>query len=118
MTCEHFRSKYATYQALPLAPGVWQSDEFNDWSDHLHGCQACADWYLLSRVKDRGEDVSSFPCVHLAFYSTLPCDVHENAWECPDMTLVRTESGFGLPVRDGGASVIEIAFCPWCGRKI
>jgi len=30
--------------------------------------------------------------------------------------------GFGLYVRDGeggyGSSVIEIAFCPWCGAKL
>lgn len=34
------------------------------------------------------------------------------------MTLVRTEEGFGIPVRDGGNSYIQIDYCPWCGVEI
>lgn len=115
MKCVDFRARHATFTALPLAREVFESDECREWSDHLHDCRDCSEWDMLNQVKARGVDVSSFPCVHLAYYSTEPCDVHADAWECPDMTLVRSDSGFGIPVRDGGQSVIEIAFCPWCG---
>jgi hypothetical protein len=26
--------------------------------------------------------------------------------------------GYGLYVHDGGSSVIEILYCPWCGKKL
>lgn len=25
---------------------------------------------------------------------------------------------YGIPVKDGGTSFIEIFFCPWCGQKL
>lgn len=25
---------------------------------------------------------------------------------------------YGIPIHDGGSSIIEIKFCPWCGNKI
>ena len=38
-----------------------------------------------------------------------------------DNTLVRFVSKFrefGLDIKDGGSSYREIAFCPWCGKKL
>jgi hypothetical protein len=25
---------------------------------------------------------------------------------------------YGIPVHDGGTSMVEIAFCPWCGTRL
>lgn len=44
------------------------------------------------------------------------CDVHGK--QCPDVTIVRTTIGYGLPIRDGGDSYIRISFCPFCGKKL
>ena len=120
MSLEHeaFRALYPDFTAFPLDQRTWGSDEYMEWSEHLHECSECGDWYQLMQVEERGVDVSAFPCVHVAYYSTTPCDVHADAWECPDMTLVKTGRGFGIPVRDGGSSSIEIQFCPWCGTKL
>ncbi|WP_412760022.1 DUF6980 family protein [Methylobacterium guangdongense] len=46
------------------------------------------------------------------------CDVHPNRPDCPDAFIAKTRSGYGLMVHDGGSSVVEIAFCPWCGAKL
>ncbi|MEU8513476.1 hypothetical protein AB0C76_18065 [Kitasatospora sp. NPDC048722] len=48
------------------------------------------------------------------------CDQHDDPFECPD-ALVHFSAGFreyGLIVHDGGASIVEIGFCPWCGRRL
>jgi len=48
------------------------------------------------------------------------CDQHEDAFDCPD-TLVWFNAKFqeyGLIIHDGGRSVINISFCPWCGRRL
>ena len=46
------------------------------------------------------------------------CDIHPNRHECPDNLVAIVRGGYGLIVHDGGGSVIEIAFCPWCGAKL
>jgi len=44
------------------------------------------------------------------------CVEHDN--ECPDILVIRTTRGYGLPIRDGGSSYVEIMFCPWCGQRV
>jgi hypothetical protein len=46
------------------------------------------------------------------------CDLHDDRYDCPDALINRVRCGYGLIVHDGGSSVIEIAFCPWCGSKL
>jgi hypothetical protein len=45
------------------------------------------------------------------------CEQHADRFECPDNLVARVRGGFGLIVH-GGGSVIEIAFCPWCGTPL
>ena len=48
------------------------------------------------------------------------CADHPNLNDCPDSLVAYWEPNlvFGLRVHDGGSSVIEISFCPWCGSKL
>jgi hypothetical protein len=46
------------------------------------------------------------------------CTSHPDRRECPDAFIGEVRGGFGLLVHDGGSSVIEIAYCPWCGTKL
>lgn len=46
------------------------------------------------------------------------CEVHQDRADCPDALIAKMRNGYGLIVHDGGGSVIEIAFCPWCGTKL
>jgi len=46
----------------------------------------------------------------------LACPDHGQ--DRPDRVVSRGEHGFGLPVHDGGSSVIAIRFCPWCGTEL
>jgi hypothetical protein len=46
------------------------------------------------------------------------CDAHQDRTDCPDAVVAMVEGGYGLLVHDGGSSVIEISFCPWCGTKL
>lgn len=27
-------------------------------------------------------------------------------------------SSYGIPIHDGGSSMVSISFCPWCGEKL
>jgi hypothetical protein len=46
------------------------------------------------------------------------CDIHKNRSDCPDVFIAFVGGGYGLLVHDGGSSVIEIQYCPWCGSKL
>ncbi len=45
---------------------------------------------------------------------------HPSPIDCPDTVVVYLEASkaFGLPIHDGGGSVVGITYCPWCGRKL
>lgn len=61
-------------------------------------------------------------CETMAHDLTLVCDLHADRAACPDAMIAQVRGGFGLYVRDGeeghAGSVIEIAYCPWCGTKL
>jgi hypothetical protein len=118
MDCGRYRELYERFMSFPLPRAVWASPEYETWQEHALDCHSCAEWDLLKRVRARGVDLASYPCIHVAYHSTHTCDEHTDAWECPDMTLVRTAAGFGIPVRNGGTSVIRIDYCPWCGISL
>jgi hypothetical protein len=46
------------------------------------------------------------------------CAQHPDRNDCPDALLATVRGGYGIIVHDGGSSVVEIAFCPWCGARL
>lgn len=61
-------------------------------------------------------------CDRMAYDLGQSCDRHADRAACPDAMIAQVGGGYGLYVRDGedgyGGSVIEIAYCPWCGTKL
>ncbi|WP_433208553.1 DUF6980 family protein [Dactylosporangium sp. CS-047395] len=47
-------------------------------------------------------------------------DRTEDPWDDPDVVVVYMPKfdEYGLPVRDGGSSMVVIGFCPWCGSRL
>ncbi|MFE2110284.1 DUF6980 family protein [Kitasatospora sp. NPDC059463] len=59
-------------------------------------------------------------CETMTRQANRHCDQHDDPFDCAD-AVVRLRARFqeyGLIVHDGGTSVIEIGFCPWCGRPL
>jgi hypothetical protein len=46
------------------------------------------------------------------------CEMHQNRDDCPDALIKTVRGGYALIIHDGGASAVEISFCPWCGSKL
>ena len=118
MNCKEFKDKYQQYTNLPLPREVWNTKNYEEWSDHMVECSACWEWNMEQIVINRGYKISDFPCIHIAYRATETCEQHPDPWDCPDIVLVKIEDSYGIPVRDGGSSWIEIDFCPWCGKKL
>ena len=117
MTCDDFQCLVPEY-ATPLEREAHETKQYSEWVDHMHECTICSDFHLAAQVRARGRNVSDFPCVHIAFYSTAVCDKHPDIWDCPDALVVKTSDGWGMPIRNGGSSWAKIGFCPWCGVKL
>lgn len=61
-------------------------------------------------------------CDRMADDLSQTCEYHQDRAACPDAMIGEVRGGFGLYVRDGeqgyGTSLIEIAYCPWCGTNL
>jgi hypothetical protein len=62
--------------------------------------------------------MTDFCCSRMAADLNQSCKQHAYRSECPDALIDRVRGGYGIIVHDGGSSVVEIAFCPWCGAKL
>jgi hypothetical protein len=118
MNCDDYRNRYAVFTSFPLARELSESDEYEFWHTHGFECSLCQTWNLEQEVIKRGHNISDYPCIHIAYYSTMKCSEHQDAKECPDVTIVKVDNEYGMPVRDGGKSYIKIEYCPWCGIKL
>ena len=61
-----------------------------------------------------------FCCKKMKKYSSFQCEIHDDKYQCPETLIDYHESleKFGLIIHDGGNSMIEISYCPWCGTKL
>ena len=57
-------------------------------------------------------------CSRMAADLSHSCPQHADRSECPDALIDQVRGGYGIIVHDGARSVIEIAFCPWCGATL
>ncbi|WP_292069626.1 DUF6980 family protein [Brevundimonas sp. UBA7534] len=57
-------------------------------------------------------------CERMAYDLGQTCDQHADRFDCPDALIAQVRGGFGLIVHDGSSSIIEISFCPWCGKEL
>lgn len=60
-------------------------------------------------------------CCHtMTYHANYTCEQHPDPFDCPDHLIwySRQFDEHGIIIHDGGASVIVISFCPWCGKKL
>lgn len=62
--------------------------------------------------------MSDHCCSRMAEDLAQTCSLHADRSACPDALIGRIGEGYGIIVHDGGSSVVEIAFCPWCGTRL
>ena len=48
------------------------------------------------------------------------CEQHPDRFDCPDCLVHYSarRQGYGLIIHDGGRSMIQIQYCPWCGSEL
>lgn len=121
MDCATYRRLFPNYSKFPLPRESRDTPEFEEHSAHIHACNSCSDWTLGQRVEARGAKVEDIPCVHIAYQVTKKLDSAFTA-SFDDLNVVvwrfENPGEYGIPIRDGGSSMIVFHYCPWCGLKI
>jgi hypothetical protein len=78
------------------------------------------DWFGGTRqldVENAAPSTDDVCCERMALQLAQRCDLHSSRYDCPDSLIQRVRGGYGLIVL-GTDSVVEIAFCPWCGTRL
>lgn len=58
-------------------------------------------------------------CKVMQGYLDRKCQQHPDPWDCTDYVVIEASDGrIGIPVRDGGTSIIVLDYCPWCGTAL
>ena len=113
-----FRAFHAKIQDPEVFNEVARTQDYLDYVQHMSECDSCSDLYMADAVKRRGARVEDYPCVHIAYRETFALGSPDPDND-PDVIIRRfSDGGFGIPVRDGGPSMVVINYCPWCGVKL
>ena len=74
----------------------------------------------MQEMDKKGFDYSRFCCLEIAKHiSDRISDNGEIIYGNLDIILRKWNDGtIGIPIHDGGTSMIEISFCPFCGSNI
>ena len=58
-------------------------------------------------------------CESMKYHLEYKCDIHKNAFDCPDKIIHKSKKNeYCIIIHDGGSSYIKITFCPFCGNKL
>ncbi len=120
MTLEEFKILHNRFSNLPLPKEVWQSDEYELYIELLNENNEFFEWTLTEKFKKSEFDYSEFCCLKMADKVFESVDKKgEIELNNVDVVIRKWKNGtYGIPIHDGGNSIIEIDFCPWCGTEL
>ncbi|WP_347157085.1 DUF6980 family protein [Pontibacter chitinilyticus] len=120
MELEKFKVLHARFSEKHLTKEVVQSEEYEAYVDAIHEDEACYNWATAEKLKSNGFDYESYCCLMLAdqVFQSLD-ETGETKYGNVDVIINKWDEGlFGIPIHDGGTSMVVINYCPWCGTKL
>jgi hypothetical protein len=114
---KEFKKRYKKFSSKKLDENVWKSKEYSGYVDAIDADEAINDWYLKQRIKKSKVKVDRHCCTKMTFYLTYDKPTKQINPDAIIRFWKKTKT-YGIPVHDGGSSIIVIEFCPWCGTKL
>jgi hypothetical protein len=115
MDLERFKRLHSKFSKLPISAETMQSDDYLDYIDAFHEDEACKNHYLEMKLQKAKFPYKKFCCLSMAYHLAFPGDQNDVD---QIMDFDEKHKEYGIPIHDGGSSVIHIKFCPWCGTKL
>lgn len=105
---------------LRESPQLYQDLRYDTYVDLIHEDKEFYNWVLQHDLEEKGFDYEDYCCLVLANHVSNSLDEDENIKNNDhDVIINKWKNGtFGIPIHDGGSSVVKINFCPWCGENI
>lgn len=118
MDLNRFKKLHDKYSASD-----WNNLDMSDFSEYTEAMQENKEfqnWAVKSNLETAGFDYSNYCCITMANHIFLSYDDNgEIDYGNHDVIMHKWEDGtYGIPVQDGGGSVVKINFCPWCGSNL
>src|SRR5690606_39905266 len=120
MDLETFKKSYKRYSQLPLDREFWNTNEYNNYINALNDSKECSDFYLQQEMEKKQFDYSKYCCLEIAKNISDGVDKNrEIDYDNADIMLREwDDETIGIPIHDGGTSMIKINYCPFCGKKL
>ena len=120
MTFENFKILHKKFTSESSGDVKYNDADYNKYIDEIHGNQEFYEWTLKEKFLKNNFETESICCLEMAdkIFDSLDkkkkikygdVDVVINKWK---------DGTYGIPIHDGGTSIIEIYFCPWCGNNL
>lgn len=120
MELEKFKELHARFFGKDLPEEEVQSEEYEAYSNAIHEDEACYNWATAEKLQSHGFAYESYCCLMLAdkVFESLD-EEGEIRYDDPEVIINKWDEGFyGIPVHNGGATMVVINYCPWCGTKL
>ena len=120
MTFEEFKILHRNFSKPSLQRDVYDADAHETYIEAFQENAEFSNWVLIQEMEKDGFDYSSYCCVTMAhhIYDSIDDD-GEIKYDDHDIIINKWKDGtFGIPIHDGGSSIVKINFCPWCGENL
>ncbi|WP_157593708.1 DUF6980 family protein [Pontibacter actiniarum] len=120
MELDKFKELHARFSGEELPEEVMASEEYEAYVDAVHEDEACYNWATAEKLKSQGFDYERYCCMMLADKVFQSLDEEgETRYGDPEVIINKWDEGlYGIPIHDGGASMVVINYCPWCGHRL
>ncbi|HZV68682.1 MAG TPA: hypothetical protein VFG10_04030 [Saprospiraceae bacterium] len=119
MELEKFKILHARFNKVGTHGIDTTTPEFEEYIDAIHSNRECSDWYMTSTLQERKFDYTKHCCLMMALQISQPNTMPDGK-DDHDIIMNYNEifDEYGIPIYDGGTSVLQIMYCPWCGNKL
>ncbi|GAA4426681.1 hypothetical protein GCM10023188_09060 [Pontibacter saemangeumensis] len=119
MELEKFKKLHQYFSQMPFPREARLSEEYEAYIDAFEN-EECYNWATAEKLKSKGFDYEKYCCMMMA--DNVCSSLDENGkikYGDIDVVINKWDDGlYGIPIHDGGSSMIVINYCPWCGSKL
>ncbi|PHQ28145.1 DUF6980 family protein [Leeuwenhoekiella nanhaiensis] len=120
MTFEEFKILHQKFTSELNGNVKWNDPDYNKYIAVIQENKEFHEWTLKKKFRENKFVTESICCLQMADKIFESLDRKGNIkYGDVDVVINKWNDGtHGIPIHDGGTSIIEINFCPWCGQNL
>jgi hypothetical protein len=120
MTLDEFKEFHIKFNDVPITGEMLGSYEYEKYIGAIYKNQEFHNHVLKTDLERKGFNYEDYCCLVMANHISNSLDENEKIKNNDhDVIMNKWKDGtFGIPIHDGGLSVVKINFCPWCGENV